>query len=79
MFQDSWRSRGRGRKWWRKLDGKPALEGREVVNSDASAVSSAELCQQLFMEAAERGVGINGKICNAVMLGFGSDLAVSEK
>lgn len=79
IFQDALRSQGRGRKWWRKPDGESFLEGHELVNSDASPVSSRELCQKLFLEAAERGVRINGKICSAVMLGFGSDLAVSGK
>lgn len=42
-------------------------------------MSSAEMCKQLYTEAVDRGIRINGKLCNAVMVGFGSDLTVSRQ
>lgn len=48
--------------------------GVEWVPQDV--MTPSERCQELFFEAIERDIDINGKLCNAVMLGFGSDLQV---
>lgn len=40
-------------------------------------MSSTALCNQLYVEAVERGIQVNGKICSAVMVGFGADVVVS--
>lgn len=53
------------------------MEGVEAVDGDTEFVSSRELCTQLYTEAVERGIRVNGKLCNAALLGFGSDLTVS--
>lgn len=49
----------------------------DIVDGGPRSSSGAHRCTQLYLEAVKRGVRINGKLCNAVMLGFGSDLAVS--
>lgn len=57
----------------------PCSEGGDSVNGAPGLVSSTEMCKQLYIEAVDRGIRINGKLCNAVMVGFGSDLTVSVK
>lgn len=76
MVQDARRSGYHGKKWWR-AGRNPSSERVDAADSGAGFVSSTEMCKQLYVEAVERGVPINGKICSAVILGFGSDLAVS--
>lgn len=49
------------------------------TDGEAGHVSSTALCNHLYMEAVGKGIPINGKICNAVMVGFGADLTVGEK
>lgn len=57
-----------------------AIDGVNSEDTGAEAnggsTSCTERCKQLYFEAEERGIIINGKICNAVLLGFGSDLEV---
>lgn len=61
------------------MPGSPTCsEGGDSVNGGPGLISSAEMCKQLYMEAVDRGIRINGKLCNAVMVGFGSDLTVSR-
>lgn len=71
--QDARRSGRHTKRWWPKL-GTPT--GSEEVDSGRRLTSTA-LCSQLYLEAVQRGVQVNGKICNAVMVGFGADLTVS--
>lgn len=57
----------------------PCSEGRDSVDGSSGFVSSTEMCKQLYTEAVDRGIRVNGKLCNAVMVGFGSDLTVSRQ
>lgn len=74
--QDAELARGSGPKSWLRLHDEQCDEGEGVADTPRRTVSSSERCKQLFLEAMMRGVRINGKICNAVMVGFGSDLSV---
>ncbi|CAM9131809.1 unnamed protein product [Ectocarpus sp. 12 AP-2014] len=59
--------------WWTPRSG-PGYQGIRAADGGSEQVSSTELCTQLYMEATERGIHLNGKICNAVLVGFGADL-----
>lgn len=81
MCQDAHRSLGFGPRSWRRLKHEsrnPSVGVEDDIEDDSNKVfvSSSERCKQLYLEAMDRGVKINGKICSAVMLGFGCDLAV---
>lgn len=54
-------------------------ERGDLVDDGPGLVSSTEMCKQLYTEAVDRGIRVNGKLCNAVMVGFGSDLTVSKE
>lgn len=75
MSQDAQVSRGQGERLWPQ--GTDWVDGEDLSGeSGRDLMSSSEKCKQLYFEAVKRGISINGKICNAVMLGFGSDLQV---
>lgn len=70
--------------WWRvprntSTSTWATLDQVEASADSAGYISSGDMCQRLFMEALTRGIGVNGKICNAVLSGFGSDLEVRVK
>lgn len=75
--QDARRSRRLTKKWWHKPRRQTGSEEVEDLPVGAECLTSTALCNHLYLEAIQRGVQVNGKICNAVMVGFGSDLKVS--
>lgn len=81
VIQDGRRVQGQGATWWRvprntNTNIRAKLDQADAPADSTGYISSGDMCQRLFMEALTRGVGINGKICNAVLSGFGSDLEV---
>lgn len=76
MLQDARTLKGLRPRSWHALDCESLSTRGGVQDETKVFVSVSRRCQQLYMEAVDRGIQINGKICSAVMLGFGSDLSV---
>ncbi|CAM9125160.1 unnamed protein product [Ectocarpus fasciculatus] len=75
--EDARRAGRHVKQWWRTPRsgaGYQGYEGVRAADGGEEQVSSTELCTQLYVEATERGIHLNGKICNAVLVGFGADL-----
>lgn len=77
LIQDARRSGRDVKEFWRVPGSQPCSNGGDSVTGGPGLVSSTEMCKQLYTEAVDRGIRVNGKLCNAVMVGFGSDLTVS--
>lgn len=72
-LQDARRSGRHTKQWWLK----PGTRCGSEEEDSGHCLTSTALCNHLYLEAVQRGVQVNGKICNAVMVGFGADLTVS--
>ncbi|CAM9296218.1 unnamed protein product [Ectocarpus sp. 4 AP-2014] len=72
--EDARRAGRHTKQWWGTPRSGPGYKGIRAADGGSEQVSSTELCTQLYMEATERGIHLNGKICNAVLVGFGADL-----
>ena len=70
---------GRKATWWQAPRNPAESNHVEVVACSDGYISSANMCQRLYVEALARGIEVNGKICNAALLGFGSDITVRSK
>ncbi|CAM9143566.1 unnamed protein product [Scytosiphon promiscuus] len=72
--EDARRSGRHTKIFWPTPESQAESGGVHKTDGEAEHASSTALCNHLFVEAVKRGIPINGKICNAVMVGFGADL-----
>ncbi len=77
LTQDARRSGRHTKKWWHTPTSQTGSEEVKGITGGAECLTSTALCNNLYLEAIQRGVQVNGKICNAVMVGYGSNLKVS--